>query len=246
MLGVSLTEEIDRTRRTRTAIEALIADPAQLGPDFQPIVRLDGSGTLGWKATGRGKPGTAVADTLTLLSGAQSLGLVERLDWAFRCHAFDVALEHRLQGELHLTPEPETFGSVCPPRLAAAWGRGRRGLDIVAELHEDAFVDVEGLRAAVEEMRGWGFRLVVADLSSDRAVTDTFGWLRPQYVQVDVRVPASVDTAALRAWLTAARGVDATVMAVGVDSAASLEAARSVGATCGRGTLLGAPTDLPA
>jgi EAL domain-containing protein (putative c-di-GMP-specific phosphodiesterase class I) len=246
VLGVSLTEEMDRTRRTRTAIEALIADPAQLGPDFQPIVRLDGSGTVGWKATGRGKAGTSVADTLSLLSGAQSLGLVERLDWAFRCHAFDVAIEHRLQGELHLTPEPETFGSVCPPRLAAAWGRGRRALDVVAELHEDAFVDVEALRSAVEEMRGWGFRLVVADLSAERAVAETFEWLRPDYVQVDVGVPSSVDGAAVRAWLAAARGSGAAVMAVGVDSAVSLEAAKAAGATCGRGALLGAPTDLPA
>jgi EAL domain-containing protein (putative c-di-GMP-specific phosphodiesterase class I) len=246
VLGVSLTEEMDRTRRTRTAIEALIADPAQLGPDFQPIVRLDGTGTLGWKATGRGKPGTAVADTLSLLTGAQSLGLVERLDWAFRCHAFDVALEHHLQGELHLTPEPETFGSVCPPRLAAAWGRGRRELDVVAELHEDAFTDVDALRRAVEEMRGWGFRVVVADLSADRAVAETFGWLRPEYVQLDVSVPAAAGSAAVRAWLTAAGAVDATVMAMGVDSAASLEAAKDAGATCGRGTLLGAPTDLPA
>jgi EAL domain-containing protein (putative c-di-GMP-specific phosphodiesterase class I) len=244
VLGVSLTEEMDRTRRTRTAIEALIADPAQLGPDFQPIVRLNGSGTLGWKATGRGKPGTSVADTLSLLSGAQSLGLVERLDWAFRCHAFDVALEHRLQGELHLTPEPETFGSVCPPRLAAAWSRGRRELDVVAELHDDAFVDVDLLRRAVAEMRGWGFRVAVADLSSEREVAATFEWLRPEYVQLDVHDPAAATTTAPRSWLAAARGVNAVMMAVGVDSASSLDAAKTLGATCGRGTLLGAPTAL--
>jgi EAL domain-containing protein (putative c-di-GMP-specific phosphodiesterase class I) len=246
VLGVSLTEEMDRTRRTRTAIEALIADPAQLGPDFQPIVRLDESReVVGWKATGRGKEGTAVADTLSLLSGAQSLGLVERLDWAFRCHAFDVALAARISGELHLTPEPETFGSACPPRLAASWGRGRRELDVVAELHEDAFNDFEVLRRAVDEMRGWGFRFVVADLSGDREVATTFEWLRPEYVQVDVRILGALGAPAVRGWLTAAPEAGAQLMAIGVDTEASLEAAIEAGATCGRGALLGAPTALP-
>jgi EAL domain-containing protein (putative c-di-GMP-specific phosphodiesterase class I) len=245
VLCVSLTEEIERTRRTRVAIEALIADPAQLGPDFQPIVQLDGSGTLGWKATGRGKAGTAVADTLSLLSGAQSLGLVERLDWAFRCHAFDVALEHRLRGELHLTPEPETFGSVCPPRLSASWSRGRRELDVVAELHEDAFVDIDVLRRAVEEMRGWGFRLAVADLSADRQVAGTFEWLSPEYVELDVHVPGAVESPASRAWVSAANEAPAVVMAVGVDTQAALEVALAAGATCGRGSLLGEPSGLP-
>src|SRR5881394_1667636 len=103
--SVSLTNLMESSRRARAAIEELIADPAQLGPDFQPIRRLADHSVVGWKATGRGKAGTEVGDTLSLLQGAQSLGLVERLDWAFRCHAFDVAVAHGLGAELHLTPE---------------------------------------------------------------------------------------------------------------------------------------------
>jgi EAL domain-containing protein (putative c-di-GMP-specific phosphodiesterase class I) len=248
---VTLADQLDSTRRTRTAIEELIADPAQLGPDFQPIVRLGPSAgatpgdRIGWKATGRGKAGSTVGDTLSLLSGAQSLGLVERLDWAFRCHAFDVALRDGLSGELHLTPEPETFRSACPPRLAVAWGRGRRALQVVAELHLDAFVDPEVLRDAVEEMRGWGWRLAVADLSTERAVAAELAWLRPEYVQLDVGRPDRVTDSAVRSWLVAAAGVGATVMAIGVDSEASRMAALTAGASCGRGSLLGEPGDLP-
>jgi EAL domain-containing protein (putative c-di-GMP-specific phosphodiesterase class I) len=248
---VTLAEQLDSNRRTRTAIEDLIADPAQLGPDFQPIVPLgpDAGATrgqpVGWKATGRGKAGSTVADTLSLLSGAQSLGLVERLDWAFRCHAFDVALRDGLTGELHLTPEPETFGSACPPRLAVAWGRGRRSLQVVAELHLDAFADLDSLHAAVDEMRAWGWRLAVADLSADRHVLSQLKWLRPEYVELDVSKPERLSDHAVRSWLAGATETGATVMAVGVGSEAARAAAVQAGASCGRGTLLGEPGDLP-
>src|SRR5215831_19376736 len=154
---------MESSRRARAAIEELITDPAQLGPDFQPIRRLTDDALVGWKATGRGKAGTEVGDTLSLLQDAQSLRLVERLDWAFRCHAFDVAVAHAVTDELHLTPEPETFGSLCPPRLAGSFSRGRRELRVVAELHADAFSRQDALRGALEEMRSWGWRFAVSD-----------------------------------------------------------------------------------
>jgi EAL domain-containing protein (putative c-di-GMP-specific phosphodiesterase class I) len=241
---VTLVDEMDRARRARSAIEELIADPAQLGPDFQPIRRLSDNGLVGWKATGRGKPGTDVADTLTLLQGAQSLGLVERLDWSFRCHAFDVAVAAGLRHELHITPEPENFGSLCPPRLAGSWSQGRRQLDVVAELHDDAFADQAALRAAVAEMTGWRWRLSVADLSQDRAAAAALAWLRPAYVQVALDA-GRWGTAATRTWLQAAREVGAQVMATGADTPAALTEAHRLGASCARGALLGDPAELP-
>ena len=253
---MTLTDEIERSRRARAAIEELIGDPAQLGPDFQPIRRLadpvlPGNDVtpdtlVGYKATGRGKPGSEVADTLSLLQGAQSLGLVERLDWAFRCLAFDVALARGLRTELHLTPEPETFGSPCPPRLAASFGRGRRELEVVAELHDDAFADERALRSALDEMRAWGWRFAVADLSDRRAVHDALSWVAPAYVHVDVSAGPAAVTPAGRAWARAALDAGAELMAVGVDRPASRDAATGLGATCGRGVLLGEPADLPA
>jgi len=240
---VSLTDQMESSRRARVAIEELIADPAQLGPDFQPIRRLADDTVIGWKATGRGKAGTEVGDTLSLLQGAQSLGLVERLDWAFRCHAFDVALAHDVTQELHLTPEPETFGSLCPPRLAASFGRGRRELRVVAELHEDAFAREDALRPALDEMRSWGWRFAVSDLSDDRHVREALAWVQPAYVQVDVSRAGAAELA--RAWLQAARSAGADVMALRVDSPRALDVARRLDATYGRGNLLGQPADLP-
>ena len=73
--------------------------------------------------------------------------------------------------------------------LAVAWLRGRRALDVCAELHEDAFADRDRLLAAADEMAGWGWHLVVADVSgtpAQAAAEELMGRLRPAYVQVDL------------------------------------------------------------
>lgn len=248
-----LSAGLDRNRRVREQVEQLIVEPSRLGPDFSPIRRLDGptpaTGTLvGWKAVGRGAPGTEVADTLSLLEQASRLGLVERLDWAFRCHAFDVAMDAGLTGELHITPEPETFGGACPPRLAVAWLRGRRALNVCAELHEDAFADRGRLQAAAEEMTGWGWQLVVSDVSGTAVAATAesmLGSLRPAYVQVDLSRPHR-DEDSTRRLLDAGRAVGAAVMAVGVSAPGDLDRALELGATAARGPLVGAVAAVPA
>ncbi|MGZ4627175.1 MAG: EAL domain-containing protein [Kineosporiaceae bacterium] len=242
---MSLTDELDRTRRTRQLIEELIADPAQLGPDFQPVRRLADDAGVAWTATGRGRAGTDVADTLALLAGAQSLGLVERLDWAFRCHAFDTALAAGVTEAVHLTPEPETFGSPCPPRLAVSFGRGRRGLAVAAELYDDAFADLPRLRRAVDEFRDWGWQIVLADVADVPDALTAMDWLRPEFVHVDLSVPGRTGSAGVRRLLAQATDAGAQVMALGVDSPPRRDEAVELGATLGRGRLLGDPGPLP-
>jgi EAL domain-containing protein (putative c-di-GMP-specific phosphodiesterase class I) len=248
-----LTADLDRTRRTRTLVEQLIAQPSLLGPDFTPIRRLDAAdpahaSILGWKATGRGAPGTEIADTLSLLDKAAELGLVERLDWAFRAYTFDIAVDAGLTTELHLTPEPETFGTACPPRLAVAILRGRRALSVCAELHEDSFADERRLLAATEEMHSWGWQAVVADVAASAVEADVLRLLprlRPAYVQVDLRRPDRAAAGTTAAWREAAVEVGAHVVALGVDTPERLETAIDLGATYGRGALLGRPVAIP-
>src|SRR5687768_1904237 len=112
---MSLSDSMDTMRANRALIEDLIEHPERLGPDFQPIKLLADGTLVGYKATGRGQEGTELGSTLALLESAQGLGLVERLDWAFRCLAFDEMLDKGIDLELFITPEPETYGGVCPP-----------------------------------------------------------------------------------------------------------------------------------
>jgi len=240
-----LVDDLDRTRRTRVLVEELIADPAQLGPDLQPVRRLTDDAVVGWKATGRGMPGTELADTLALLHEAVSLGLVERLDWAFRCHVFDRVIEAGLQETIHLTPEPPTFLGACPPRLAIAFGRGRRQLKVAAEIHDDGLADLGLLGRAVTEMRGWGWQLVLADVADEAAALQAVEMVRPDVVQVDLSRPGGTSRSAVAAFVEAGLDAGAEVMALGVDSPARRAEALALGATLGRGLLLGAPGPVP-
>ena len=249
----ALSADLDRTRRTRELVEQLIAQPALLGPDFTPIRALDAAAPglaplLGWKATGRGTPGTHIADTLTLLAQAAELGLVERLDWAFRAHTFDVAVDAGVTGELHLTPEPETFGTACPPRLAVAILRGRRALSVCAELHADSFADERRLLSATEEMRSWGWQVVVADVRGEAVeptVRRLLPRLRPAYVHLDLARADQPPGPVTATWRDAALDAGAQVLALGVDSGARLETAIDLGAAYGRGSLLGRSVPVP-
>lgn len=242
---MTLLDSTEKLRRDRGLIEALIDDPSRLGPDYQPIKSLTDSSLVGYKATGRGQSGTDLDSTLALLTSAQSAGLMERLDWAFRCHAFDLAIDRGVTAELHLTPEPETFGNPCPPRLATAFGRGRRTLKVAAEVHDYGFSH-PGLDAAAEEWRGWGWRVIVADVANlfDATFLHRLERLRPDAVQVDLSKPGRESDPAVKAILGWAAGAGVEIHALAVDSEVRREQALALGAVVGRGRLLGSPGPL--
>jgi EAL domain-containing protein (putative c-di-GMP-specific phosphodiesterase class I) len=245
---MSLTNDLERARRDRALLDELIADPRRLGPDFQPIRRLSDDAVIAYKATGRGQAGTELADTLSLLEAAQGVGVVERLDWAFRCLAFDVALDAGVDAEIHLTPEPETYGSACPPRLAVSFGRGKRSLRVGAELHTQAFDDSVAMRRAVDEWREYGWKVVVADVADREDAIGLIPVLRPDYVQVDLALPgrtAGGTAGSVRRLIAAARDAGAEVMATHCDVPSRRAEAAELGATCARGLALGAPGPLP-
>lgn len=244
---MSLADSVDKLRNDRLLIEALIERPEQLGPDFQPVRALSDGSLVGYKATGRGQAGTDLSSTLALLESAQGLGLVERLDWAFRCLAFDVFLDRGVDAEMWITPEPETYRSACPPRLATSWGRGRRSVRVAAEVPAHAFAQPAALVAGVEEFRGWGWRVVADDVADVPGALAVFDQLRPDVVKLDLDKPGrnpGAPSDGVRAMLDVAarRGID--VVALGVDSEQRRDAAVALGATLGRGRLLGAPGPL--
>lgn len=245
---MQLHDELERTHHTRELINALLADPRQLGPDYEPIHSLaDGEPLVGYKATGRGAAGTELADTLTLLDGARSLGFVERIDWAFRALAMEDMLQ-RPDLALHLTPEPETFDALCPPRFAGLISRANRELTIAAEVHADAFAPNVALETGIGDIREWGWQVVLADIADDDQALVRAPRLAPDIVQIDLRLAGRAHGAehhGVRKLLALAKNCGAAVMALGVDSAAAHEAAATLGATTARGEVFGLAGPLP-
>jgi EAL domain-containing protein (putative c-di-GMP-specific phosphodiesterase class I) len=242
-----LRAEVEQAYRVRELIEALLAEPRQLGPDYQPIHSLPDGVLVGYKATGRGAPGTALADTLSLLDSARSLGLVERIDWAFRALAMEDMLS-RPHLELHLTPEPETYGTPCAPRFAALMARANRELTVAAEVYGEVFEPGVALRAGLEEIRRWGWRVVLSDVADEPEALAGAALLAPDVVQLDLRLPGRSDAeppTGVRRLLELAGERTAPVMALGVDSPRLLDRALELGATLARGAVFGHPGPLP-
>jgi EAL domain-containing protein (putative c-di-GMP-specific phosphodiesterase class I) len=234
---MSLGHDVAETRRTRELIEQLLHEPRRLGPEYAPIHSLPDGTLVGYKATGRGAQGTDIADTLSLLNGARSLGLVERLDWAFRALAIEDMLA-RPQLALHLTPEPETYLTTCPPRLTGTVARGNRELRIFAEVHEDAFGPDIALTAGIAEIRGWGWQIILADVADDERALRRAAELTPDIVQFDLRRAGRADSDehhGVRRLREIAEQSGAVIMAVGVNTPSARERATRLGATLARG-----------
>ena len=237
--------DTDRLRQDRALIERLIEDPSPLGPDFAPIRRLTDGALVAYKATGRGQRDTRLDSMLSLLASAQTNGLMERLDWAFRCLALDVAIDKGITCELHLTPEPETFGTMCPPRLATSFGRGRRMLKVGAEVHAAAFARPT-LEEAANEWRGLGWKIIIADVSElyDRNFLKRLATLHPDVVQVDLNKPRRESDVGVLETISWAQANNVEVHALGVDNELRHRQAMDLGAVAGRGWFYGEPAPL--
>src|SRR5687768_1523615 len=152
------TSSVHGLLRDREILDRMVADQS-LTSDFQPIVEIATGEVAGYKAIARGPEGTTVATPVGLLESAKATGHLERLDWMFRCRAFELALDAGVTKpkRLHVTFESETYGSSCPPRLAAVFGRARRELLVAVDVPVRAYDDAEGLARGLEENRqlGW-------------------------------------------------------------------------------------------
>jgi EAL domain-containing protein (putative c-di-GMP-specific phosphodiesterase class I) len=112
-------------------------------------------------------------------------------------------------------------------------------------VHADGIADLDLLERAVAEMRGWGWAVVLADVADEPHGLAALAKIRPDVVQVDLGRSGGTASPAVGRFLAEAHAAGAAVMALGIDSPARRAAAATVGATLGRGLLLGTPGPLP-
>lgn len=245
----SLTSSLDQMRSDRALLDSMIEN-STLGADFQPVVDLASNAVVGYKAIARGPAGTPVANPGGLLTSALASGLLDRLDWMFRCYAFDAFAAAGLPREraLFVLPEPETYRSPCPPRLATAYGRARRDLAVVVDVAPRAFADQPALLDAAAEWRSFGWKIAVEDCADVDGALDGLQQLRPDFVKVDLALPGRLpdeQSPAVRDLLAYAESAFAVICAEGVDLSERRSAALELGAELGRGRALGHPGPLP-
>ena len=157
---------------------------------------------------------------------------------------FDVAADHHLNEPLHLKPAFVSYGTVPPPRLAVSFGRAR-SLDVVAEVHQDAFDHPARLAVGLEEFSRWGWSLAVGDLSERADAATILQKLRPSIAHVDLTRAGRSEDDGVRRYADTVHRLGVALLATGLDSPLRTAEAENLGATFGRGTALGVPGDLP-
>jgi EAL domain-containing protein (putative c-di-GMP-specific phosphodiesterase class I) len=239
----------------RTGADAAIAavlDARQVRAVYQPIVQLDSGAVVAYEALARGPEGTALETPVALFAAAASVGRLAELDWICRVAAFSGALEARLDpsSSLFVNSEPAALDTSCPADLLPALGRAEHELRVVVELTERRLPEnPPAVLAAVAHARNYGWAVALDDVGAEPGSLAMMPFIRPDIVKLDMGViQQRMDRAIARtlsAVLAYAERTGALVLAEGIENAAHLRYARSLGAEYGQGWHFGRPGALP-
>ncbi|HXF72903.1 MAG TPA: EAL domain-containing protein [Actinomycetota bacterium] len=212
---------------------------------FQPVVRLATGGVAGYEALARFPGGGRGPDEW--FAEAATVGSLVELELA----TARLALEHleRIPGGgllfLNLSPS-----SITSPALLRAL-EGAAAHRVVLEVTERAPVaDYPALREALDALRRAGARFAVDDAGAGWASLQHVLELSPDFIKLDRALVRGVEDdrsrrALVEGLLPVAAGMDAQVIAEGIEGAAQLEALRALGVPLGQGFFLGRPAELP-
>lgn len=240
-------------RDNETALRRLFAGHG-LRPALQPIVDLRHRSVFGYESLIRPPAGCGFETPDELSAGASSAGLTPALDEAClqaSCRAFAA---HGCRGRLFLNMSLETLGDAdCLQRLLDWFdaGSGVAPGDVVIEIGgQFSAGDDRHIHTAAGRLRAAGMEIALDDLSTGYPGLRTWSALRPHYVKVHRRFLSGMDTDPVRrefvrAIRRSARELNCRVIALGIESATELAAARLLDIDFAQGSLLGHPAPEP-
>lgn len=237
----------ERLRKVRARIERTILDGAALQVVFQPIRSLDTLATVGFEALAR-FPGAPERGPERWFEEAAEVGLHTELEVVAARLAFGRLAELPDDVYLSINVSPSTAVSASFRRALTTVPAER----IVLEITEHAPVaNYERFNAGLAWLRALGTRLAIDDAGAGFASLRHILRLEPEFIKLDITLIAAIESdrsqQALAAGLISfADGIDATVVAEGIEHAEALSALRALGVRYGQGFHLGRPAALPA
>jgi EAL domain-containing protein (putative c-di-GMP-specific phosphodiesterase class I) len=227
-----------------------LLSPVHLRAAYQPIVDLGSDATVGFEALARWD-GLAVTPDVAFATAAHHDAVTE-LDWACRAEAFRAALAARLgtMQTLFVNSEPASFAGHVPAMFAHLEAQTAGRLRVMVELTERSLAraPAETMRACANiRARGWGIAL--DDVGAVPESLALLPIIAPDVVKLDLRLVQAwpdVEQAQIMAAVMAhTERTGAAILAEGIENAAHLRQAVSLGATLGQGWYFGRPGPLP-
>lgn len=220
---------------------------------YQPIRRLSDGSIRGFEALVRwDHPTRGTIPPEELISLAEETDLIVPLG----LHVFKVATADRAR--IQSAGSPGVFISVnVSPRHTADSAfldeardicrqAGERTDDIMLELTESVYADIERLSGWVEAAREMGFQITVDDFGTGYASLEYLTRLAPDTVKIDRSFVRSIvedarTVAVLKRVLQMARDLDVTVIAEGAETAEHVRLLKQMGCDMAQGYEIGRP-----
>ena len=218
----------------RSELAQVISD-ARIRTVWQPVVELRSGSVYGFEALARGPEDTPFATPRAMFALSGRAGNDFDLDRVCR--------ESALRDGLHVARKGRIFVNVLPQTLAdeGAWSHWSTPGDVVVEISERALGEDPAAHAkAVEALRARGFALALDDVGTGRDGSVALDRLRPDFVKVDPSVIRGIDGSLIRQEIFSTivklgTAIDASIVAVGIESEAEADTLRSLGARYGQG-----------
>lgn len=242
ILGGELHAERERSAE-RARLEGLV-EQQQLDVALQPIVDIATGRMLGAEALARFPAGFGPPDQV--FRAAHEHGVGNLLEWLAAARAVELVPLLGPEAYLAVNLSPHVAIELAERALAVA---DEVPLDrLVLEITEHAAVDSYSvLRESLEAVREVGLRLAIDDGGAGYASLHHIVELRPDIIKIDRSLVDglagdAVRRSVVRAFVTLAGEVDATVVGEGVEVQADLDTARGLGVDAVQGYLIGRPT----
>jgi EAL domain-containing protein (putative c-di-GMP-specific phosphodiesterase class I) len=242
-----------RSLRERDQKESLlqIIYNRDLWTAFQPIVEVQSGQVMGFEALARGPRGSDLEYPSAIFGLASRYGLVDELERACRRQSFADWQSFGAPGRLFINTVPATV------RDTSFLGRGV--LDYLGPKLSPRFVTLEITegqvianlnlyREAMHSFTEMGFSFAIDDLGAGYSGLETLATLGASYLKIDMGLVRDVhqkrvNQQVVKAILELGAGVDAAVIAEGIETREEAAALQDLGVRYAQGYLFGRPRD---
>jgi EAL domain-containing protein (putative c-di-GMP-specific phosphodiesterase class I) len=244
----------DHTRQ-HAELKRIIRDQA-IDILFQPILDLRDAHIIGYEAFMRGPRDSVFETPSSIFEFSRQTGMSGELDIICQRAALRQARRLSAGDKLFLNALPASlldpgFREGLLADLPSDFPIRRE--DIVLEITDrHSIVDVGAFESEVSGLKSQGFRMSIDDVGRASTSLESLAELQPDFIKVDMSLIRNIHNNLikqdlLRSVCEVARGMDAQVIAEGIETREELDTVLRCGARYGQGYLFFRPSkDLPA
>jgi EAL domain-containing protein (putative c-di-GMP-specific phosphodiesterase class I) len=225
-------------------IQGVIDDPSKIRVVLQPLVHLPSQSTVGVEGLSRFED-ESVRGPEEWFSEAWAVNLGAELEITALRRAAELIDSLEQDTLMSVNVSPETFVSQAFDELLADLPVHR----MVFELTEHArVVDYARIKGVTKRIRAVGGRVAIDDAGAGYSTFRHILELRPDIIKLDVRLIRRIDSdealrLLARSFCELAHGLDAELVAEGIETKEELEVLTTIGVEFGQGFHLGRPKE---